>query len=241
MAARGADVSTCTSAFSLEQLRVCFGIPETRAAVIPNGLDPLFFQTAFREAGQKGVLFFGRLATNKGAHHALEAFLRLPAEVRRAHPLTFAGDGPLQEKLAKAAKDAGAGNEVIFSGWVPGRKLAEAIVACRMVLLPSLEESFGNAILETLATGQNLISTTACAIPEVAGDYGTLVASGDVEAMSLALGRGLARIRTDAEIAEQRRYFQHRFSWSTAGRQYLELAGSKSAATRTAPVSGNGR
>jgi glycosyltransferase involved in cell wall biosynthesis len=224
MAARNADVSTCTSAFSLEQLRTCFGIPAARAAVIPNGLDPLFFDTAFKEAGQSGVLFFGRLAANKGAQHALEAFLRLPPETRRAHPLTFAGEGPLKEKLEQAAKEAGARKEVIFSGWLSSAQLAQAITACRLVLLPSLEESFGNAILETLATGQNLISTTACAIPEVAGDYGTLVASGDVAAMTLALARELARVRTEAEIAAQRHYFLERFSWRTSGRQYLALA-----------------
>lgn len=227
LAARRADVSTCTSAFSLEQLRICFGIPETRAAVIPNGLDTLFFETAFKEAGQKGVLFFGRLAANKGAHHALDAYLRLPQELRRAHPLVFAGDGPLKEKLEKTAREAGAQNQVVFSGWLSSRQLADAITGCRLVLLPSLEESFGNAILETLATGQNLISTTACAIPEVAGDYGHLVASGDVAAMAEALARELMRIRSDAEIAEQRSYFQDRFSWRTSGRQYLRLAGPK--------------
>lgn len=236
LAARGADVSTCTSGFSLEQLRRCFGIPSTRAAVIPNGLDPLFFRTAYKESGQKGVLFFGRLAANKGAHHALEAFLRLSPEVRRAHPLIYAGDGPLKQKLQNAARDAGAEKEVIFSGWLSSRQLADAIISCRLVLLPSLEESFGNAILETLATGQNLISTTACAIPEVAGSYGTLVGSGDVAAMAGAMGRELARVRSDADIAAQRRYFQDRFSWRTSALLYLELDARVSDRKHTAPA-----
>lgn len=236
LAARSADVSTCTSGFSLEQLRVCFGIPRARAAVIPNGLDPLFFETAFREAGQKGVLFFGRLAANKGAHHALEAFLRLPREARRAHPLTFAGDGPLKEKLERMAREAGAQEEVKFSGWLSSRQLADAITGCRLVLLPSLEESFGNAILETLATGQNLISTTACAIPEVAGAYGSLVGAGDVAALAEALGRELARVRGEAEIAEQRRHFLDRFSWRASGRQYLNLTGPAALTPAPAPA-----
>ncbi len=236
LAARRADVSTCTSAFSLEQLRTCFGIPASRAAVIPNGLDPLFFATVFREAGQKGVLFFGRLAANKGALHALEAFLRLPPELRRAHPLIFAGDGPLRERLEKTALDAGAHKEVVFSGWLSGPQLVKAITACRLVLLPSLEESFGNAILETLATGQNLISTTACAIPEVAGDYGTLVAAGDIAALAEALARELPRIRTDAEIEAQRRYFRDRFSWRTSGRQYLALTGHPAGKPQNVPA-----
>jgi glycosyltransferase involved in cell wall biosynthesis len=237
LAARNADVAACTSGFSLAQLRKCFGIPEERTAVIHNGLDPLFFDAAFRESGQRGVLFFGRLAANKGAHHALEAFLKLPPELRRAHPLLFAGDGPLKERLERMARDAGAQGEVTFRDWMPGRKLAEAIVSCRLVLLPSLEESFGNAILETLATGQNLISTNACAIPEVAGPYGTLVAPGDVDAMAEALARELARIRSEAEIAEQQRYFRDRFTWPASGRRYLELEGPTASEPAAVPAS----
>ena len=224
-AARQADVSTCTSEFSLTQLRRCFGIPAARTAIIPNGIDPIFLRTAFKESGQRGILFFGRLAHNKGAHHALEAFLSLSSAERRAHPLTFAGDGPLRAKLEETARAAGAQSEVIFSGWLTGRQLAEAIASCRLVLLPSLEESFGNAILETLATGQNLVSTNACAIPEVAGPYGTLVEPGDIAALAAATSRELAHTRRDAEIEGQRRYFQDRFSWGVTARMYLELDG----------------
>ena len=244
LAARRADVTVCTSDFSRIQARQCFGIDAGRTAVIPNGLDPQFLGAAFREAGQKGILYFGRLAANKGAQQGLEAFLRLPEAIRRAHPLILAGDGPLRRKLERIAREAGAGEQVRFRGWLGSKDLAHAIVDCRLVMLPSLEESFGNAILETLATGQNLLTTSACAIPEVAGPYGTLVAPDSVPEIFAALERELGRVRGEKEIAQQRHYFLDRFSWSRVAAAYLALGPTSAAAdlpvddagVRTTPV-----
>ncbi|MBW8887263.1 MAG: glycosyltransferase family 4 protein [Fibrobacteres bacterium] len=224
LAARRADKVVCTSSFSLAQACDCFGIPAHRAMVIPNGLDPSFQGVAFQESGQRGVLFFGRLAANKGAAHALEAWLRLPEALRLTHPLTFVGDGPLQARLQRQAAEAGAGAQVRFAGWLAGPELAEAIVGHRLVALPSLEESFGNAILETLATGQELVSTTACSIPEIAGPFGILVPAGDIAQLAAGMERGLGRIRDAQEIARQRRYFLDRFSWDQVAQAYLSVA-----------------
>ncbi len=223
LAARRADVTVCTSDFSRVQARECFGIDDAATAVIPNGLDPQFVGPAFREAGQHGVLFFGRLAGNKGVQQGVEAYLRLPAQIRSLHPLTLAGDGPLRGRLERMARDAGAESQIRFVGWLGSRQLAQAIVTSRLVLLPSLEESFGNAVLETLATGQNLITTSACAIPEVAGPYGTLVAPDSVPELTEALLRELGHVRGEKEIADQRQYFLNRFSWARVGEAYLGL------------------
>ena len=224
LAARRSDLVVCTSSFSLAQACECFGVPPQRASVIPNGLDPSFQGVAFGEAGQSGLLFFGRLAANKGAGLVLEAWLRLPEALRRAHPLTFAGDGPLRARLQRQAAEAGMADRVRFAGWLGGTELAAAIVSHRLVALPSLEESFGNAILETLATGQELVTTTACSIPEIAGEFGILVPPGDVAELALALERGLGRIRGAEEISRQRRYFLERFSWDKVAQAYLKAA-----------------
>jgi glycosyltransferase involved in cell wall biosynthesis len=240
LAARRADRVVCTSAFSLAQACDCFGIPARRAVVIPNGLDPSFQDVAFAEAGQRGVLFFGRLAANKGAGAALEAWLRLPEALRRAHPLTFAGDGPLMAKLQRQAAEAGAGDLVRFAGWLGGSELAAAIVGHRLVALPSLEESFGNAILEALSTGQEVVTTTACSIPEIAGPFGILVPPGDPARLAAALEKGLTRVRDAQEIARQRRYFLDRFSWDQVARTYLrtaeEAASGRAAVEKREPV-----
>ena len=234
LAARRADKVVCTSTFSLTQACECFGVPAQRAIVIPNGLDPSFQEVLFKEAGQRGVLFFGRLAANKGANHALEAWLRLPEPLRRDHPLTFVGEGPLRSRLQRQAAEAGAGTQVRFAGWLGGPDLAKAIVGHRLVVLPSLEESFGNAILETLATGQEVVTTTACSIPEIAGPFGILVPAGDIAQLAAGMEQGLARVRDAQEIARQHSYFLDRFSWDQVAQAYLSAA--EGAAEGSEPV-----
>ncbi|MEO7957344.1 MAG: glycosyltransferase family 4 protein [Fibrobacteria bacterium] len=229
MAARTADHTVTTSGFSRTQLVRSFGVSPARSAVIPNGLDPAFIMTGFKETGQKGIVYFGRLARNKGVDHALAAFLRLPAATRREHPFTIVGSGPLKGELLRMIQAAGAEDEVRFTAWLPSRLLAETIVAHRVALLPSLEESFGNAIIETLATGQSLVTTNACSIPEVAHPFGVLVSPGDLDAMVKALQIELVRSRSDGEIAEQRRHFRERFSWNATARMYLQLGAPASA------------
>lgn len=223
LALRGADRVTCTSGFSLEQVLRCFGIPKARVAVIPNGIDPVFLS---RKAvgGGTGVLFFGRLTGNKGARLALEVYLRLPAEVRREHPLLIVGEGPQEGILRKRVRESDAQEEVRFLGWLDGEALTRMIAACKAVLLPSQEESFGNAILEALIMGQRLVTTRVCAIPELVGGFASLAAPDDEEEMAGQLLRELGRPRSQEEVDAQAEYFRERYSWGVTARRYLELS-----------------
>jgi glycosyltransferase involved in cell wall biosynthesis len=223
MAALGADSVACTSGFSNEQLQKCFRLERNDIRVIHNGVDPAFFECRFRENRQTGILFFGRLTYNKGAHLALEAYVRLAPAVRRIHPLVFVGEGPLKSQLVRNAKAAGVEDDVHFAGWKQPHELARMIVSHRLAFLPSLEESFGNAIIETLATGQRLVTNRVCSIPELVGPYATLVRPDDIDGMASAIMRELTVRRTEEEIDSQREYFQNRFSWQACGRNYMSM------------------
>jgi glycosyltransferase involved in cell wall biosynthesis len=57
-------------------------------------------------------------------------------------------------------------------------------------VLPSLEESFGNTMAESMALGVPVLSTTAGSIPEVVkhGEHGLLVPPDDAQALAAAMG-----------------------------------------------------
>ncbi|WP_267594404.1 glycosyltransferase family 4 protein [Carbonactinospora thermoautotrophica] len=105
-----ARVITCSAHMRWEVARL-FGVPGSRLAVIPNGIDlaewraPAEAVAAARaEYGADGPLlvFSGRLVWEKGAHTLLEAVPRL----RRRHPglrVVIAGDGHGREKLEALA------------------------------------------------------------------------------------------------------------------------------------------
>jgi glycosyltransferase involved in cell wall biosynthesis len=74
---------------------------------------------------------------------------------------------------------------------------------------PSLDEGFGMPVLEAMAAGTPVVTSTGSALTEVAGDAAALVDPGDTEALAAVLrllagnedlrrdlaGRGMARAR----------------------------------------------
>jgi glycosyltransferase involved in cell wall biosynthesis len=221
LALRGADVVTCTSASSAGQLRACFQVPDAKVRIVPNGIDPAFLAAAPPEDSARGVVYYGRMTRAKGVDTLLHAYAGLPAATRGAHPLTLIGDGPYAADLRALAARLGVSARWI--PWLESEALAREITAHRLAALPSREESFGNTMLETLATGQALVAARAGSIPEVVGDQAELVPPDDPEALRDAIARALDAPRDPERAAARREYVRARFSWESTARAFLEL------------------
>jgi alpha-1,3-rhamnosyl/mannosyltransferase len=218
---RRADKVTVTSEHSRDQVVRAFGLDPAAVSVVPNGIDPQFLDLPLEDGAGRGVLFFGRLTRAKGADLALAAYARLPEDLKARHPLKIIGNGPIQKELETRARLLGV--EVSFSPWLAGRDLARAILDSKAVCLPSREESFGNAVAETLALGQGLVSTRAGSIPEVAGPWGRLVDPDDEEALARALEAELRSAIEWPQRHRQREYVRSRYSWGRAALGYRAL------------------
>jgi len=92
------------------------------------------------------LLYAGRLAAEKNLEMLMEAFRRLNGDHRAR--LLFVGDGPLREKLQREAPSG-----VLFTGYKHGAELAAVYASADLFLFPSLTETFGNVILEGMASG----------------------------------------------------------------------------------------
>ncbi|HKP96396.1 MAG TPA: glycosyltransferase family 4 protein [Fibrobacteria bacterium] len=222
MGIRHADKVTVTSTYSLAETRKAFGLGAGDVSVVPNGVDPVFLDLPMDTRESTGVLFFGRLTRAKGPDLALEAYARLPADLRNAHPLRFIGAGPIRCELEARANALGL-TGVEFLGWKTGVDLARTILSCGAVCLPSREESFGNSVVEALALGQTLVSTRAGSIPEVVGPWGRLVAPDDPEALAAGLEAGLRAGTAWTEKCRQREFIRARYSWGRASIRYRAI------------------
>ena len=98
-------------------------------------------------------------------------------------------------------------------GWADFDKKLELLKSVSTVVLPSYNEGLPMSILEGMACGKAIISTTVGAIPEVVSpDNGILVKAGDVRALSEALvecAQNLERITrmSNANIDKIKRQF----------------------------------
>lgn len=80
----------------------------------------------------------------------------LPESVRSGVQLLIVGDGPLLPELRSQAPD-----NVTFTGAKHGEELAELYASADLFVFPSCTETFGNVVLEAMASGLPVIAADA--------------------------------------------------------------------------------
>ncbi|MBU1675223.1 glycosyltransferase, partial [bacterium] len=182
--------------------KVCAGAPwfdRGKVSVIPNGVDPAALRrTADPEgaraglglpAGARVVSMVGEVGPRKDQ----ETFLRAIALRRRGGAVfLIAGTGPPAEEARLRALTAALGLDDGTVRWLGFRDDVPSLLAVSdVVVLPSREEGFPNALLEAMALGVPAIGTPVDGIPELIADgvNGLLVPVGDPAALAGAMAR----------------------------------------------------
>ncbi|WP_433527946.1 glycosyltransferase [Micromonospora sp. CA-263727] len=166
-----------------------------RAGVYPERLHVVnhFVDVAglpVKDAPGGGVLYAGRLATEKGVDVLIEAVAALPDGV----PVHIAGDGPARPALEELARRRAPGR-IRFHGRLGKTELHGLVRACAVVAVPSRwHENQPMAVLEAFGCGVPVVGTDLGGLPELidAGVDGEIVPAEDPPALAAALGRLLA-------------------------------------------------
>jgi glycosyltransferase involved in cell wall biosynthesis len=201
-----------------------------KTAVVQLAADPLFAapRTAAEvEAVRRGlgltepfVLFVGTIEPRKNLARALEAFSRLPADVRERHRLAVVGPQGWESEafVRRAAED----DRVDLLGYVPDEQLAALYQSCELFLYPSLYEGFGLPLLEAMSGGAACITSDRSSLPEIGGDGAVYVDPTSTEAISGALERLLRSPAEREDLSERARAQALRFSWDRTAAELLE-------------------
>jgi glycosyltransferase involved in cell wall biosynthesis len=99
-------------------------------------------------------VFVGRLVDWKCLDVVLEALRQVPD----AH-LEVIGDGSMREPWEKLAGELGVATRVAFSGWLTQADCASRMQSAIALVLPSIYECGGAAVLEAMAAGVAVIAT----------------------------------------------------------------------------------
>jgi glycosyltransferase involved in cell wall biosynthesis len=91
---------------------------------------------------------------------------------------------------------------VYLADYVPDADLPTYFAAADAFVLPTLLEGFGIPLVEAMAAGLPLVTTSGGSAGEVAGEAGLVVPPGDVQSLASALDRVL----TEPELARQLSY-----------------------------------
>jgi glycosyltransferase involved in cell wall biosynthesis len=127
-------------------------------------------------AVEPAFLCVGSLTERKNVVRLAEAF-----ELLGGGTLTFAGDGPLRAELEGRPR-------VTVLGRVPQERIPELLAESDVLCQPSLVEPFGQALLEAMACGLPVVTTSVGGPPEfVPREAGVLVDPTDVSALADAM------------------------------------------------------
>jgi glycosyltransferase involved in cell wall biosynthesis len=220
-----------------------------RVIVIHNGLELSRFdrppdpELRRRLGADKASVVVGVVANfipYKGHRFFLDAWAEVVARVPDAVAL-LVGDGPGRPDIEARAGALGLLPSLRFLG--SRLDVPDILSAVDLLVHPSLEEGFCNAILEAMAAGKPVVATAVGGNPEavVDGETGLLVPPGDGRALAAAIGWILDHPEQAAGFGRAaRRRVAERFELSRMVRQY-ETVYDRLLAARCAARSGPGR
>jgi glycosyltransferase involved in cell wall biosynthesis len=111
---------------------------------------------------ERHFIVVARFVPKKNLMCAIEAY-RLYAEgVFRPRRLVICGSGVLEPDIKAAVASAGLSDKVDFLGFVQSDGVSKALGSALALLLPSIEEQFGNVVIEAQALGVPVIISDNC-------------------------------------------------------------------------------
>lgn len=179
------------------------GITKNRKVVcIPNAAS---FQSREipqlpRESGT--LLFLGRLERAKGIYELLEAIAKLSSSFPGIR-LLAGGDGD-NKSVSERARQLGIQDRIALLGWVQGNQKEDLLARATLFILPSYNEGLPMGVLEAMAAGLPVVSTTVGGIPDAIEDgvEGLLIPPGDVDALCTAIEKLLLSSQLRQQMGE---------------------------------------
>jgi glycosyltransferase involved in cell wall biosynthesis len=143
----------------------------------------------------------GRLEPVKGSMFFIEAASEISKKFPEAR-FIVAGEGSLRIAMENRSRELGLSQKIIFTGWI--EDMREVLPVFDVMVMPSLNEAVGMALIEAQAQEVPVVATKVGGIPEVVIDNktGILVPPSDPAGMAGAVCGLLADKKRRAEMGE---------------------------------------
>ena len=214
-----------------EEIAAHFSYPRERIHLIPNGIDLSKFDSkafsALREQsrkklgidpGRKILVIIGSGYERKGVAQAIEALARSKSGAM----LLVIGYEKRQSRYEGLAERLGTRNNVVFLGRqenvLPFLAVADAMI------LPSVYDPFPSTVLEGLAAGLPVITSTNCGARDIARelDAGLVRDANDIGGLADAISIAL-RLSDQPETGQRARAIAARFDMDRMTERMLAL------------------
>lgn len=225
------DSLLCISQFSLKE--VADLLPGTKGVNIAAGISESF-QKLLKKGPAKDplisgdyILYVGALDWRKNVSVVVDAFQKLPRELKRSMKFVLAGDHDptLFGELRVRWQDNGLDEDGLISlGHVSDEGLVQLYANAALLVQPSLMEGFGLTALEALLCGTPVAAARAGALPETVGMEELLFDPHSAKSLADCIENLTNSPEVRKRILEHGKLQSRQFSWEgTAQKTVTEL------------------
>lgn len=226
-----ANTIIAVSEYTKQDLVQTLGLKSEKIKVVHQGVDHSRFHPDLATAKLRAVrnryglpgeyiLFLGTLEPRKNVEGLLRAWEAMDTDI----PLVVAGKpGWKYSNIFRLAAKSRKKHRIQFLGFVEEEDKPYLMKLARTLAFPSFYEGFGLPVLEAMAVGTPVVTSSVTSLPEVVGDAGLLVNPFNLDELRDALDK----VCTDAELTklfsvkgiEQAK----KFSWTKTAEETLKV------------------
>lgn len=173
------------------------------------------------------ILYLGGFDVRKNVIGLLHAWTWVARGLGNVYPLVLAGrlperESPLFPDPLRAARELGVDDLVVTPGWIDEADKPALYSAARVFVYPSRYEGFGLPILEAMACGTPVVTTTAASLPELAGAHAFQVDPDDTRRMASPIIALSVQEETHDDMSRRGLWQASQFTWEKTAQQTLQ-------------------
>lgn len=165
------------------------------------------------------ILSVSALEPRKNIRRLLQAFALLRQSGFPFHLVHAGPPGWFFEDILAEANRLGLQDSVRFLGRVPLDDLVRLYNAASVFVYPSLYEGFGLPVLEAMACGCPVVTSSTSSLPEVAGDAGIMVDPYDIQQLADAIQKVLEDQALAQDMRQRGLKRANLFSWQRCAQE----------------------
>ncbi|MBK9255475.1 MAG: glycosyltransferase family 4 protein [Saprospiraceae bacterium] len=172
--------------------------------------------------GHPYIFYLGSLHPRKNIIRLIEAFKVFKKQHKSDYKLVLAGRMAWKsEEIEYFIKDT---PDVLHIGMIDDNDKKKVLGAADLMVYVSLFEGFGIPLIEAMAAGVPVVSSSVSSMPEVAGDAAILCNPFDIADIAEAISKGISDNLLRQKLIEKGLERVHYFDWNrTAEIIYLKL------------------
>ena len=207
---------------SLKDISKDFNCDPSRITVIQNGLDIDIFRP-YKEILRYPLRLITTASADvplKGLDYTLKSLAELKKDFAGIHLIVI---GKLKEEghTSRLIEKLNIQDEVTFKTNLTKEEIAKEYAKSSISLVSSLYEGFGYPVIEAMSCGVPLIAANTSSIPELVGEFASLIPAKDTKAQIESIKNVIQKYDYYKDIAEKgREHIITKFNWLKITEEY---------------------